>query len=139
MKDNRKDPVRIVTSFIAFDGRYLILRRSSHVRSMPGIWSAVSGIIEGGEEPLARAKTEIMEELGICPDALDLQARTGPMYITSPRHRDAVWEVHPFLFSVKTPDIRLNWENAEFRWVRPDEIMQYQTVPSLYRVLLGLI
>ncbi|NHI03846.1 hypothetical protein DYY67_0916 [Candidatus Nitrosotalea sp. TS] len=56
---------RIVTSFLVHNDKYLILKRSEKVKSMKGLWAGVSGIIEGNEEPLYRAKREILEEIGI--------------------------------------------------------------------------
>jgi len=40
---------KIVTSFIKNKNKLLILKRSDKVRSMKGLWSGVSGIIEKGE------------------------------------------------------------------------------------------
>ena len=48
----------IVTSFIQDDSKFLILKRSDRVKTMRGLWSGISGIIENGESPLSRAKTE---------------------------------------------------------------------------------
>ncbi len=56
---------KIVTSFIKDDGKLLILKRSSKVKTMKGLWSGISGIIENNETPLERAKIEIFEETGI--------------------------------------------------------------------------
>ena len=61
---------RIVTSFIKNSNKLLILKRSDKVRSMRGLWSGVSGIIENNEEPLNRAKIEILEEIGIKKDKI---------------------------------------------------------------------
>ena len=61
---------RIVTSFIKDNDRFLLLKRSDKVKSMKGLWAGVSGIIEGDEEPLKRAKIEIFEELGITEDKI---------------------------------------------------------------------
>ena len=49
---------RIVTSFIKFNNQILILKRSEKVRSMKGLWSGVSGIIENNENPIDRTKIE---------------------------------------------------------------------------------
>ena len=56
---------RIVTSFIKNNNKILILKRSDKVRSMKGLWSGVSGIIENNEKPADRAIIEIYEEIGI--------------------------------------------------------------------------
>ena len=56
---------RIITAFIKNNNKILILKRSDKVRSMKGLWSGVSGIIENNEIPINRAKIEIFEEVGI--------------------------------------------------------------------------
>ena len=42
----------------------------------------------------------------------------------------------PFFFSSKTKNISLNWENSEFRWIKEDQIKNYDTVPKLTELLL---
>ena len=54
---------KIVTSFIKDNEKLLILKRSDKVKSMKGLWAGISGIIEKNEEPLKRAKIEILEEV----------------------------------------------------------------------------
>ena len=63
---------KIVTSFIKNSNKILILKRSDKVRTMRGLWSGVSGIIENNEEPINRAKIEIFEEIGIRKDKISL-------------------------------------------------------------------
>ena len=43
---------RIITAFIKNNNKILILKRSDKVRSMKGLWSGVSGIIENNEIPI---------------------------------------------------------------------------------------
>ena len=47
--------------------------------------------------------------------------------------------VFPFLFEVKNPIIKLNWENSEYTWITVDEIKNYETVPSIGKVLFSLL
>jgi len=130
---------KIVTAFIRDGRKFLILRRSSRVRSMRGLWAGVSGIIENDEEPLSRAKIEIFEELGITEDRITLVRTAKKMRITSPQYKNHEWEVFPFLFSARNPEITLNWENSEYRWATAGEIARHKTVPSLDKVLLSLL
>ena len=106
---------------------------------MKGLWAAISGIIEGKEEPLERAKTEIFEEVGLTKDSIVLLKAVPQMQISSPQYENHQWVVFPFLFSVKEPKIKLNWEHSEYRWVDSNEISKYQTVPTLDKVLASLL
>ncbi len=130
---------RIVTSFIRDDEKLLILKRSSKVRSMKGLWAGISGIIKGNEIPLERAKTEIFEEVGIAEDAITLVRTAEEMKISSPQYKDHEWEIFPFLFEANSPTVTLNWENTEYAWINAREMDRYRTVPSLQRVLSSLL
>ena len=130
---------RIVTAFIRHDEKFLILKRSRRVRTMKGMWAGVSGVIEGGESPLDRARTEIFEEVGMTRDNIVLVRAARKMKVASPQYENHEWRVFPFLFEAKNPLVRLNWENSDYRWIRQDEICNYKTVPSLDRVLFNLL
>ena len=130
---------RIVTSFIKDNDRFLLLKRSNKVKTMKGLWAGVSGIIEGDEEPLKRAKIEIFEELGITEDKIKFLKSSVEMKINSPQYENHEWEIFPFLFEVKNPIIKLNWENSEYRWITVNEIKNYETVPSIDKVLFSLL
>ncbi|MGB1429677.1 MAG: NUDIX domain-containing protein, partial [Nitrosopumilus sp.] len=130
---------RIVTSFIKFNDQILILKRSEKVRSMKGLWSGVSGIIENNENPIDRAKIEIFEEIGIREKEIRLLKKLEKMKISSQQYKNHEWEIFPFLFETKNRNIELNWENSEFKWILPKELKNYQTVPSLEKILLNLL
>jgi 8-oxo-dGTP pyrophosphatase MutT (NUDIX family) len=128
-----------VTSFLTQDGQYLILKRSDRVRTMKELWAGISGIIEGNEDPLYRAKKEILEETNISEKQITLVKTASQIIIDSPQYANHEWHIFPFLFSVNNPKIRLNWENSEYRWVAPSDLTQFQTVPSLEKVLASLL
>ena len=130
---------RIVTSFISNDEKYLILKRSDNVKSMRGLWGGVSGVIEGNEDPLKRAKKEIFEETGMREDLISLLRTAKEIRVISTQYSNHEWIVFPFLFSTRESKIRLNWENSEYRWISANEISKYQTVPSLDKVLASLL
>ncbi len=128
----------IVTVFLTHDNKYLILKRSNKVKSMKNLWAGISGIIEGSEDSLYRAKKEILEETGISEDKLILLKREQQMRVES-QYANHEWLIHPFLFAVRDPQITLNWENQEYAWIVPSDLLRYQTVPSLDRVLSCLL
>ena len=130
---------RIVTSFIKDNEKLLILKRSDKVKSMKGLWSGISGVIEKNEVPLKRATIEIFEEVGITEGNITLIKSAEEMRVDSPQYESQEWEIFPFLFQTKNPRIKLNWENSEFKWINAKELENYETVPSLQKVLFNLL
>ncbi len=130
---------KIVTSFIKDNEKLLILKRSDKVKSMKGLWAGISGIIEKNEEPLERARIEIFEEVGITEDMITLVKSAEEMRVNSPQYENHEWEIFPFLFEAKNPMIKLNWENSDFKWINIEELENYDTVPSLKKVLFNLL
>ena len=130
---------KIVTSFVTFENKFLLLKRSNKVKSMQGLWAGISGIIEPNETPLERAKIEIFEEVGIDSNDIDLINSIDEMKIISPQYKNHAWKVFPFLFSTKNANVKLNWENSEFLWIKANEIRNFETVPRLEEVLTNLL
>ena len=130
---------KIVTSFLKNDDKILILKRSDMVKSMKGLWSGVSGIIEKDEKPLMRAKIEIFEEVGLEEIHIKLLKESEQIKVESPQYRNHKWEIFPFLFEAKNTDIKLNWENSEYKWIKVEEIKEFETVPNLEQILFRLL
>ena len=130
---------KIVTSFIKNNNKILILKRSDKVRSMKNLWSGVSGIIENNEIPVNRAKIEIFEEVGIRENKIELIKSVEKIKISSPQYENHEWEIFSFLFETKETKIKLNWENSDFKWINKNELKNYQTVPSLDKILFNLL
>ena len=120
----------VVTAFLRNRGRILVVRRSERVGSFRGKWSGVSGYLEGDEDPKARAAQEIREETRM----RGARFRAAGRAMTS-RDGATAYVVHPFLFDAPTRTVRLDWENVESRWVRPEELDGFDTVPRLMDVM----
>ena len=129
---------KIVTSFLKNSDNILLLRRSERVKSMKNLWAGISGIIEGNEEPIKRAKIEINEEVGIKESDITLVKEGDKVLIESPQYANHQWEVYPFLFSCTKREIKLNWENSDSKWIYMNELSNFRTVPSLDKVLARL-
>ena len=130
----------IVTSFIKDDDKILILKRSGKVKSMKCLWAGVSGIIEKHDAtPLDRAKTEILEETGINENEIELLQSDEQIKIESAQYKDHIWNIFPFLFKTNNPKIKLNWENSDYDWIKPNQIKNYKTVPELDKILFSLL
>ncbi|MBU7032336.1 MAG: NUDIX domain-containing protein [Theionarchaea archaeon] len=95
-----------------------------------GKWSGISGRMES--TPLESVLREIEEETGISPTDMTLLKEGKPILAQG---EAITFKVYPFLFEVKTKTITLNWENTQFKWIRPDRIVNYDTVPKLREVI----
>lgn len=112
----------------------MVLKRSSKVGTYRRLWAGVSGYLEN-TDPLIQAYREMAEELGLGKDDVTFLKRGKPLEVVD-EDRGLAWRVHPFLFAVAEPDkIRLDWENTEMRWIRPEELDRLQTVPALRQTL----
>tara|TARA_B110000014_G_scaffold53647_1_gene36104 strand:+ start:330 stop:734 length:405 start_codon:yes stop_codon:yes gene_type:complete len=129
---------KIVTTFLTNSDKILLLKRSQKVKSMKNLWAGISGIIEGNENPVKRAKIEIYEEVGIEESNVKLIKEGDMILIESPQYENHQWEVYPFLFSCDNREIKLNWENSDSKWIRVNELDNFVTVPSLDKVLTRL-
>tara|TARA_B110000014_G_scaffold196019_1_gene145068 strand:- start:388 stop:792 length:405 start_codon:yes stop_codon:yes gene_type:complete len=130
---------RIVTSFLTHNNKILILKRSQKVKTMKGLWSGISGVIENNEMPVERAEIEIFEEVGINQKYITLVKSNKELCVESPQYKNHQWIIFPFFFKTDKNDIKLNWENSEFRWINVDQLKQFNTVPNLEKVLLSVL
>ena len=124
---------RVVTCFLESEGEILILRRSGEVGSYRGRWAGVSGYIESSADE--QALTEIEEETGLGRGEVKLIKKGEPLAVED-EGLGIRWVVHPYLFRIKDRDkIRIDWEHKEARWIKPEDIEHYRTVPKLKEAL----
>ncbi len=121
---------RVVSCFLAYQGRLCLLQRSAAVGSGRGKWHIVSGYLPDGKDPLHHAFDEVAEETGLTRDHITLCRRVGPLFFPD-RDGERTWEVHAFLFAVATPALTLNWEHDRYAWVAPDALAEYDCFPWL--------
>lgn len=126
----------IVTAFIEYRGKVLLLRRSQIVKSMKGKWAGVSGYIEAYERPLVRALKEIEEETGLTHKNVRILKEGTPLEAADDVRPDTIlWVVHPFYFRTNSNAVNLDWEHDQYKWVNPNEIENLETVPRLKEAL----
>ena len=123
----------VVTCFLESDGEVMILRRSEQVGTYQGRWAGVSGYIEKGADE--QALVEIREETGLAEEDLTLIKKGEPL-VAKDEALGVKWVVHPYLFAIKDRGkIKIDWEHKEARWITPEEIGNYSTVPMLKETL----
>ena len=104
----------VVTVFMTYQNKVLILKRSREVSTYREHWAGVSGYLESLDS-VSQAYIEVAEEVGLSREDVAILRVGDPLEIID-KDRDRAWRVHPFLFAVHDPDkIRLDWENMEMR------------------------
>ena len=121
----------VVTSFLEYDNKILILRRSQAVGTYQGKWAGVSGYIEEGNTSFEQSLEEIREETGL--SRLDVELiKEGDVLEVVDEDLGRKWIVHPYRFRVKNPTgVRIDWEHQEAKWISPEDLVKYSTVPKL--------
>lgn len=118
----------VVTCFPLHNGKVLLLKRSEEVSTYPGKWGTVTGYLDedGVKE---QCLEELCEELGIDKDAI-IKYETGETFHFEDGDRE--WTVHPVAAHIdEDEDFELNVENTEYRWVDPQDVKMFDTVPRL--------
>jgi 8-oxo-dGTP pyrophosphatase MutT (NUDIX family) len=124
---------KVVTCFLESEGEVLILRRSQRVGTYQGKWAGVSGYIE--QAPGAQALQEIKEETSLSESDVEVVRKGKPLPVKD-EALGVMWVVHPYLFRVTDRSkIKLDWEHKEARWIKPEEMADYPTVPGLREAL----
>jgi 8-oxo-dGTP diphosphatase len=114
--------IRVVGAMIEQDGRYLITQRSPRA-SLPLLWEFPGGRVEAGESDQEALARELREEMGI-----------GVAVADRVIHVEHAYEGYDIDFCVYrcrlvSGEVR-HTRIHDHRWVRPDELDQYEFPPA---------
>jgi len=124
-----------VTVFIKYRSQILLLKRSDKVRTYQGKWCPVTGYLEELKPIRKKALEEVQEETGISGKSI-ASIHIGKPYEFKDPKLGVTWIDHPVLLELKKkPDIELDWEHTEYRWINPEELDNFDTVPELHKTL----
>jgi 8-oxo-dGTP pyrophosphatase MutT (NUDIX family) len=137
---SQSDKAPVITCFVRFQNRILLLKRSNSVLTYKEKWNTVAGYLDEPKPIIEKALAEVSEELGIDRQEI-LQIKLGAPYEFFDPGAHKTWVVHPALAELKRrPEIRLDWEHTESKWILAEELKDFDTVPrleeSLKRVLV---
>ncbi len=135
--NSNKAPV--LTCFVKFENKILLLKRSDKVRAYQGLWNSVAGYLDEFRPLEEKAYEELREELGITSDLIK-QVTLGQPYELTDSKAQKIWVIFPMLVELnKEPVIKLDWEHTDFKWIDPAELKSFDIVPDLDKTLAKVL
>ncbi len=128
---SNSDTAPVITVFVKYQDKILLLKRSNEVRVYQGKWNTVAGYLDEPKSLREKAMEEIQEELGISEDNI-LLFRVGESYKFTDAKVSKTWIVYPVLIELKNkPDIKLDWEHTEYKWIKTEKLRKFDIVSKL--------
>jgi 8-oxo-dGTP diphosphatase len=125
----------VVNCVIWHHDRVLLLQRSERVGEGKGKWSGVAGYVDRLIPLEDIVLTELQEELEISAEDV-ARIAVADSYESDDQQANVKWIVFPVLVELKRPpNIALDWENGQYRWIDPSEIHNFDILPGQDRVL----
>lgn len=126
----------VLTCFVKYKDKILLLKRSAKVGTEAGLWCAVSGYIDQFVPVEEKALEELREELNVTKDIIKEIKVAEPYELIS----EVTWIIFPVLVELNAePAITIDWEHTEYRWIEPSEMGKYETVPDLVNTLARVL
>ena len=135
--DSDKAPV--LTCFVKYEDKILLLKRSDKVRVYQGLWNSVAGYLDEFRPLEEKVLEELREELNITPELIK-QTKLGQPYELTDNKAQKIWVVFPVLVELnEEPVIKLDWEHTDFKWIDPADLKNFDIVPDLDKTLARVL
>lgn len=125
---NEKECV-VITIFVMYKGKLLLMKRSDKVGTYKGKWMAVAGYYDESVTLRKKVEEELREEIDVV-DYKKIEAFDLLMF--EDKKIGKKWIIFNVVVELKKePKIALDWEHTEYVWINPKTLEEYDTVPSL--------
>ncbi len=129
----------VIAVFVKHKGKILLLKRSDKVIAYGGKWHAIGGFLDEIRPVREKVLEELKEELEIEEKSV-LSINIGAHRKIADKNIGRTWIVYPVLAELKEePEIKLDWEHTECKWIKPEELKDYDTTPQLGRIMESAI
>ncbi len=119
--------------------KILLLKRSKKVLTYEGKWNSVAGYLDELKPIQEKVVEEIEEELGIKKNKIS-SIFLGESYEFKDNEIKKTWIVLPVLVELKNePEIKLDREHTEYKWIEPEELENFDIVPNLIKSLKRVV
>lgn len=124
----------VVTGVVKNKDKFLILKKAPDDRNYPDKWSFCSGFVKEFEAAEDSCLREIKEETGLGAKI----TKTGGIIKVIDKVKDKRWIVAVYLCEADKTDVKLCNENIDYKWLKKEELNNYEFVPGLSKDLKSL-
>jgi isopentenyldiphosphate isomerase len=136
---SNSDTAPVITVFLRYRDRILLLKRSNKVLTYKGKWNAIAGYLDEIKSIREKVLEETKEEIGIREDNIS-SFFIGESYKFKDEKISKTWIIYPVVVELKNePEIKLDWEHTEYKWIKSEELDNFDTVPHLNQSLKKVI
>lgn len=135
---NSKDSA-VINIFVFYNKKLLLLKRSTRVGNYRGRWNVVAGYLDELKPLEEKALEELKEETGISEDQIN-KITPLPCFKIDDKEIDKIFHCFPVLVELKNkPEVKLDWEHTEYRWIEPKKIKKFEIVYGLDKILDSML
>ena len=121
----------VLTVFITYNNKILLLKRSRKVGTYKNKWNTVTGYIDEKKPIFNKILEELEEELDITKKDI-LSYNIFESFEFEDKKINKKWIIYPSIVKLKNnPKIKLDWEHSEYKWIHPKDLLKYDIVPKL--------
>ena len=129
----------VLTCFVKYADKILLLKRSDKVRVYQGLWNSVAGYLDEFRPLEEKAQEELREELGIAAEIIK-QTKLGQPYELYDESVGKIWIIFSVLVELnQEPVIKLDWEHTKYCWVSLEEVKNFDIVPGLDKTMARVL
>jgi len=132
---SNSDKAPVIICFVRYKDKILLLKRGQKVRTYKGKWNAVAGYIDEFKPLQEKALEEIQEELGVLGEQVEFVSFAEPYEFRDDKI-NKTWIIFSVLTELKKePKIKLDFEHTEYKWIKPEEITNFDIVANVDKSL----
>ena len=138
----------VVSVIVKYQDEILLLKRSNKVGNYKGKWNVVAGYLDDETPIKEKVLGEVKEETGIDKNHISKIKMFKPITIKD-KLLNKIFIAYVALIELKSrkrsklrcaspgearlwkPEIKLDWEHTEFKWVKPADITKFDVIPGL--------
>ena len=119
----------VLVCFVKYQDKFLLMKRSDKVLAYKNLWSSLAGFIDDEKSIEDKIIEEIIEELGLEKENI-VRIAKGEIYTYKDAKIGRDWVRYLYVAEISTPNIKLDWEHTDYKWISPEEIKNYETTPG---------